>query len=226
MRGRNSDRCGNSNLLMPLLVIGLILSIPNFALATPFQVTSVGYQNTARVTIGGLVTNGGVYTEYELHTDLFGTLDAFCVEGVAAPTRFPQAYELLVVPDNLSVAAWVAEQYWTGNTAGFAKEDYQIAIWELVFDSAAGSDLDDGNFRYHSGADRDNIEAILGWDFGIPSSMVSLAHNPVGDYTRSGYQDYLVTNPVPEPGTVFLFGAGLIAMAVVGRKKLGGSSRK
>ena len=128
MRRKNFDRGRNSHLLLPLLAIGLILSIPNLASATPFEVISIGYQNTARVTIGSLITNGGVYTEYELHTDIFGTLDAFCVEKVDAPTS-SQLYDLLVVPDGLDIAARVAEQYWAGNAAGYAKEDYQIAIW-------------------------------------------------------------------------------------------------
>lgn len=219
MKRRNPVRGGNARLLLPLLAIALILSLPSFASAVPFQVTSIDYAHTAKVTIDGFLTNKTVYTEYALNTDLFGTLDAFCVEGVFAPSSFPQMYELLDVPANLAVAAWVAEQYWTGNAAGFAKEDYQIAIWELVFDGPGSSDVDSGNFILHSGADRDNIEDILDWEFGT-SSMVALAHHPVGNYTNPNYQDYLVpNNPVPEPGTVFLFGAGLIAMAAVGRKK-------
>ncbi len=226
MRLRNSRKRGTTYFLLPLLAIGVILSIPTVTLATPFEVIGMGYEDRAKVTIDGFIDRGRVYTEYELYTDMYGTLDAFCVEEVAAPSSFPELYEFLAVPGDLREAAWVAEQYWAGNTAGFDKEEYQIAIWELAFDGVGDIDLGDGNFIFHRGANRENIETILGWDFGDPSDMVALAHNPVGDYTNPGKQDYLVHRPssvnhsIPEPATRLLLGFGLMALAGVGRRNL------
>lgn len=212
--------------MLATLLFGFLMAVPNSAFATPIKVTVTHTDETATVAFAGFESGNWVnaYTEYTLETDLFGNLDAFCVQGVAASTQ-EQDYEILPVPEHLNQAAWLAEQWWTGNYSSWeltnpTKEDFQIAIWEIVLDDTI--DLTDGNFRYDNSsntANLANINNILGQEFGTTSDNVSWVHNPVGEYDNDtypgpGYQDYLVKHSVPEPTTMLLLGFSILVLGV------------
>ena len=210
--------------VMIVFAFGYILGSPTITMATPFEASVTTTNNTAGVYIESFSSAPvGVYTEYTLISD-FGSFDAFCIEAVPDPSgKVP--YELvslanykLVDSSKLGRAAWVADQYWSGNAWNIAKESYQIAIWEIVFDD--GQDLGSGSFRAISGYSASEVKWILDESYGQSSFDGFVAHSPVSSYTDAGYQDYLVNAPVPEPATMLLLGTGLIGLAGFGRKKL------
>lgn len=93
---------------------------------------------------------------------------------------------------------------------------FQLAVWEIVNETSGSYSLSDGTFSA-SGASDDSIALANNWLSKLPgvtthnSYSISVLHS-------ADYQDFAVFTAVPEPGTIALFGLGLLGIATSRRK--------
>lgn len=130
-------------------------------------------------------------------------------------------------------AAWLMNEYssWLGYTGyGFdelaaSEAGLQLAIWDALYDGITDTDND-------GITDTDNF--VVTTDTTTTAAyayyseyIAALLDADLTDFTGENFQvvkltdaqDLIVYNPVPEPGTVILFGIGLLGISGIVRKK-------
>lgn len=208
--------------LRPLaLAAALAMSAPAFAdtvnlsgftfnPAMPVSVASPSYSGPAGQFTGLL--NGNSFVTY--CTDLSQTFqfnvnytDYSVVDGVAAwgATRSNDLDKLM----SAAIASGVP-------TDAAQSAAIQAAVWEVLYETGGSYDLSAGTFIATStDVSTQSYINSVNWA-GIMAGPVT--HNVDQLYSRE-HQDFLVTTPVPEPGTYALFVAGLAGIGFVARRR-------
>jgi hypothetical protein len=219
--------------------IAAVLAVGWLAAANPAQATALTFQNYVQGSQAVSFTNGapaasGSFGAGEM---LFGMNDggvtsvlrAYCVDIFQNASSSAQNYTLASGISHFGAekAADLGRLFtsfdaWNGATSITAQETaaLQIAVWEIVNETARTAsslklDLSSGNFKITAAA-TGTVALAQGWLNGLAT-----ANNwyQVSAYENATYQDYLVLNKVPEPGSLALVLGALGSMGLVARRR-------
>ncbi len=182
-----------------------------------FDLFCIDYQNSINQTS----YNAYLSDSTDLSKTRYGTTSSFAYNPGSGT---------LTASDRYVLAAWLITQYtfpFSGGSPAPTTDDFAIqnAIWTLLAQTGAPAVPEPGlsgiatwinnaiNFKNTNSAGFNTIKSNL---------RVLTSTDVAGSDTRykSGQQEFLwVTNPVPEPSTYLMFGAGLMALGLIRKRR-------
>lgn len=121
-----------------------------------------------------------------------GSVTSWCVEltqSIASTTTYTLT-SVNSLPNSTTIKNLFAEGYKNGEPTGTAAAAFQLALWDLVFDSSAGS-VSSGNFQYKGSSTTTKNEANS-----LLAKAIADTTNGIDAFSQylSGYSLYLLDN--------------------------------
>lgn len=230
----------------------LLLALPGAATAANFDITSYSSGYTIKAWAPGADGTGWRRIEStggQFITDIegLGSGVAYCLDPWQSVGTGQHNYDWFGTPSNadssnttiltslggLQAAYLVSTYSPVLNDAGTGTKDeltaMQLALWEVVFDTEGGYDVNTGNFRlaYHNGLSSSIIDRANYLLSTVPTSFTPEQVAYLDTYFRvggdSGMQDLVGgvagSAQTPEPGTMLLLGSALLGSGLISRRR-------
>lgn len=222
----------NTNSFMLVIAVLLFAALP--VTANTLTVDNAFYGvNSVKTFLDGneTITDAGEFRVY--YNDFSGGyMPGYCVD-LTTPINYNQPYDIngILLPESYTAnglyVEWLMD--YSFNYAGnnnYKGAGLQLAIWETLYDLTPSMPTLFGGSRFSY--ELSSVDTgVNGWyNYFIDSltneidtgfSYVSSGKYVVADLVTG--QD-IMTNPIPEPGTLLLLSMGLLGLGAIGRKRI------
>jgi|OpeIllAssembly_1097287.scaffolds.fasta_scaffold325091_1 hypothetical protein len=132
-------------------------------------------------------------------------------------------YSVNVQADAGARIAWLLNNYgtdeWLSTDGNYRAAALQLAIWEVLYDPYGSYDITGGTFKLlHASLNPPLVSYTNSYFAGLGDRRSEAIWYDVNDPFGKG-QDYGQPIPNPEPGTMILFGSGLVGLARIARRR-------
>jgi len=213
--------------LMMTALTGLVSTSASATPTTSVTVTGMEYNPASTVNIvdtqgpvGENVYSGGFVT---VASGTVGSFETWCVDifqdttfGAQINNYTRETGLAALGATNLSLLERLATESFSLVDNSLTSSAFQLAIWEIVNENVNTLSLSNGNFSAN-GASDGSIALANSWLSNLPSATAPVAYT-INVLVSATNQDLAYFTAVPEPSTIPLLLAGLLAFVVFRRR--------